>query len=412
MPLPERGPYLWLLLLFTGVALGTFLVLTGLALVPFIVLLFGVLLVYPYRHQSRLAHHLLWLLVLAFAVWLLQAMGLLLLPFAIALLVGYLFDPWLRHLQHRGIPRWLSALSIVLALIGAVSALAMLIFPTIFTQLDTLIKQISTLYNAATTYLESRRFFQTLARHGIPPELVQEVLHRGILPRLEEALQTLMSSLLTALAGLSRILTHVVNLLLLPIVMFYLVKDFPQLQALLAEVLQRKAPRALQILQQASPIVRTYLGWVLFVSTLMGLFSGALYVLFGVPYGVMLGLLSGVLNPIPYFGILIVMGTGLVVILIAQSADFLRDFLIFAAIINGLHFLNAYVIEPRVLGKRIGVHPVVLILSLLLFGSLFGFVGLLIAVPTTAVAALLFNQWRQITPPELVHVPSDVEHVP
>jgi predicted PurR-regulated permease PerM len=390
----EPIPFAWFLLLLAGAAFVIFLWLAGLASQPLLVLLFGVSLLYPYRRQVAAARHLLWLFLLGLALWLLQSMGTLLLPFVLAFLVAYLCEPLLQRWQRRGIPRWLSALAVVLTLLGAVVALSVLIFPTIFSQLDTLTRQISTLYNTAVSYLESRRFFRTLSRYGIPPELLQQLLQQEILPRLEGIFQALMSSLLAALTSLSRILTHAVNVLLLPILMFYLLKDFPSVRSLLVEVLQRTAPQALQILRQANPIVRLYLSWLLLVSTLLGLVSGTLYVVLDIPYGVMLGLLSGLFNLIPYFGTLMTLGAGAIALLIAQSSSFLRDFLLFALVINGLHFLNAYLIEPRVLGKRIGVHPVVLIFSLILFGTLFGFLGLLVAVPTTAVGALLFNQWR------------------
>lgn len=403
--LPYGG---WLPLTLAGGALVAFLVLTELATLPLVLLVFGVALLYPYRYQP-LARHLLWLLILAFVLWLLHGAGLLLLPFAIAFLAGYLFDPLLTRLERWGIPRWASAASVVLAFLASLTALSILVFPTIFSQLDTLVRQLSTLYNAASSYLESGHFLRLLARYGIPPELVQQLLQRDVVPRLEQAFQTLMNSLLALLSGLSHILTHVVNLLLLPIVMFYLLKDFPQLRTLLVDILQQRAPRALSLLCQSSPIVRAYVGWIITVSALLGLLSGFLYVLFDIPYGVILGLLSGLLNPIPYFGILITLGVGAIAIVIAQPTNIARDLLLFALIINGLHFLNAYIVEPRILGKRIGVHPVLLIASLILFGSLFGFVGLLIAVPTTAVGVLLFNQWRHQVPATLAS-PPEVSH--
>ncbi len=404
---PPRLPYGWLPFLLAGGALVAFLVLTRLASLPLVLLVFGFALLYPYR-QLPLARHLLWLLTLAFVIWILHGAGLLLLPFAIALLAGYLFDPLLTQLERRGIPRWASAALLVLAFLASLAALSVLIFPIIFSQLDALVRQLSTLYSAATSYLESRRFFQLLARYGIPPELVQQLLQRDIVPRLEQAFQTLMNSLLALLSGLARILTHIVNLLLLPIVMFYLLKDFPQLRTLLVDILQQRAPRALHLLRHSSPIVRGYVGWIITVSALIGLLSGVLYVLLDIPYGVILGLLSGLLNPIPYFGILITLGVGAVAIMVAQPADIVRDLVLFALIINALHFINAYIVEPRVLGKRVGVHPVLLIASLILFGSLLGFVGLLIAVPTTAVGVLLFNQWRYQAPASLRSSPDTV----
>jgi predicted PurR-regulated permease PerM len=386
--------FAWLPALLGTAALVGFLVLSGLALVPAVLLLFGFAALYPYRHHSSVAPHLLWLLLLAAVLWLLQSLGLLLLPPLIALLAAYLFDPVLERLQRYRIPRWVAALVIVLAIFGAVGALSVLIFPKVFAQLDTIVRQISNFYTAAVQYLESRRFFRTFARYGIPPELLQNLVQQELLPRLEQVFQALLSALLSVLTELSRILTHLVNLVLLPILMVYLMTDFPKLRRVIREVLQHQSPAALRVLQQANPVARAYIGWILFASAMIGLLSGILYALFDIPYAVMLGLLSGLLNPIPYFGVLVTMGAGAVAILLAQSEQFLRDFLVMSAIINGLHFINAYFVEPRVLGKRVGLHPVMVILALLLFGKLFGIAGMLLAVPTTAVAMTFFNQWR------------------
>ena len=386
--------FAWLPALLGTAALVGFLVLSGLALVPAVLLLFGFAALYPYRHHSSVARHLLWLLLLAAVLWLLQSLGLLLLPPLIALLAAYLFDPVLERLQRYRIPRWVAALVIVLAIFGTVGALSVLIFPKVFAQLDTIVRQISNFYTAAVQYLESRRFFRTFARYGIPPELLQNLVQQELLPRLEQVFQALLSALLSVLTELSRILTHLVNLVLLPILMVYLMADFPKLRRVIREVLQHQSPAALRVLQQANPVARAYIGWILFASAMIGLLSGILYALFDIPYAVMLGLLSGLLNPIPYFGVLVTMGAGAVAILLAQSEQFLRDFLVMSAIINGLHFINAYFVEPRVLGKRVGLHPVMVILALLLFGKLFGIAGMLLAVPTTAVAMTFFNQWR------------------
>jgi predicted PurR-regulated permease PerM len=386
--------FAWLPALLGTAALVGFLVLSGLALVPAVLLLFGFAALCPYRHHSSVARHLLWLLLLAAVLWLLQSLGLLLLPPLIALLAAYLFDPVLERLQRYRIPRWVAALVIVLAIFGAVGALSVLIFPKVFAQLDTIVRQISNFYTAAVQYLESRRFFRTFARYGIPPELLQNLVQQELLPRLEQVFQALLSALLSVLTELSRILTHLVNLVLLPILMVYLMADFPKLRRVIREVLQHQSPAALRVLQQANPVARAYIGWILFASAMIGLLSGILYALFDIPYAVMLGLLSGLLNPIPYFGVLVTMGAGAVAILLAQSEQFLRDFLVMSAIINGLHFINAYFVEPRVLGKRVGLHPVMVILALLLFGKLFGIAGMLLAVPTTAVAMTFFNQWR------------------
>jgi predicted PurR-regulated permease PerM len=103
----------------------------------------------------------------------------------------------------------------------------------------------------------------------------------------------------------------------------------------------------------------------------------------------------GLLNPIPFFGSIASMIIGIIVAIFVDPENALNHVIAITLIVNGLHFLNAYVIEPRVLGSRVGLHPVLLLASIFIFGHFFGFIGLLIAVPTTAILMMFFREWEQ-----------------
>jgi predicted PurR-regulated permease PerM len=167
----------------------------------------------------------------------------------------------------------------------------------------------------------------------------------------------------------------------------------PVLKDTLREALQNRNRKILYNLERINFILRKYIGWQILAAIMIGATSSALFMLFGVPYPVVLGILCGLLNPIPIFGSLSSMLIAIVTVLVANPTDVWANITAIILIINGLHFINAYLIEPRILGSHIGLHPIVLLASLFIFGHFFGFLGLLTAVPATAVLMMFYRDW-------------------
>ena len=114
-----------------------------------------------------------------------------------------------------------------------------------------------------------------------------------------------------------------------------------------------------------------------------------------IPYAIVLGVVSGLLNPIPYVGIIASLFIAVVTILIVNGDHTLLQMVQVTVTVNVLHFVTTYIIDPRVTGSRIGLHPVVLIASLFTFGHFFGFLGLVFSMPAGAVLMMYFNDWRR-----------------
>ena len=128
---------------------------------------------------------------------------------------------------------------------------------------------------------------------------------------------------------------------------------------------------------------------------MVGTLASVMFSLFQVPYPVVLGVLCGFLNPIPLFGSIASMIIGIITVLLVNPTGAGGNILTITLVVNGLHFFNAYVIEPRILGNRVGLHPIILLGSLFVFGHFFGFLGLLVAVPSTAILMMFLRDWQK-----------------
>jgi predicted PurR-regulated permease PerM len=341
-----------------------------------------------------------------FALWVLIDLGTLLLPFALGFFIAYLLDPLVTRAERWRIPRWVSALLLNALLIGLITLVAIFVAPIVWEQFQELAKGISSLVNASQQFLESRQFYRWLRSLGIPSEQVRSLVQDVFVPRLENISQYLFSLVVNFLEGAASILAQLVNIILVPLLAFYLLVDMPRLKALVRQLLAQRSPKILSDLIEINRIVRAYITGQLITATVVGVLGVVGFVLAGIPYGVFLGVLCGLLNPIPYVGLLASLLIAVVTIILASSPTPILDIILATAIINLLHFIGAYIIDPRITGKRVGLHPVLLIAALFVFGHFFGLLGLIAAVPITAVLMMYFNRWASTLEQQSVEQPT------
>lgn len=370
----------WAGLLTTGVVP---LVLWGSALV-FLV---------PMRRRSELARRLTIWANLLFALWIVTELGALLFPFGVSFFIAYVLDPVVVRAERWRLPRWLSALIVNSLLVGIVVLIAIFIAPLVWSQLQEIVKSISSFMTAAQQFLESRQFYRWLGSLGIPSAQVRSLVQGYLIPRLEGISQYLFSLVVAFLEGAAGIVAQLVNIVLVPLLTFYFLVDLPKLKQLIVKVLIARSPRVLEDLRAIDATVRAYITGQLITATFVGVSAMVAFSIAGIPYGVFLGALCGLLNPIPYVGLLASLLIASMTIILANSPHPFVDIITIVVIVNVLHFLATYVIDPRVTGKRIGLHPVLLIAALFVFGHFFGFLGLIVAVPITAVLMMYFSRW-------------------
>lgn len=382
-------------IVFTAITCMTLLVLTGLVSSPLILFLIAFFLIYPYRQRSFFAKRLLQLNWGLFILWMLMDLNSTVLPFVFSFILAFLLDPIINAMERLKFKRWLASMIMLGILGGILATVAIFVFPPAYAQLDQVTKEVSRFVVQTTKYLESRQFYSMLQSFGIPKETVKQLVQDQVMPKAETLFSSVMDALFALLTNISLIAAQVLNLILIPIITFYFLKDLPALKKFLKEILGIKNPEALSILERVSDILKIYVGWQVIAVIWIGGAASLLLSIFGIPYAIVLGVMFGLLNPIPFFGSIASMIIGIIVAIFVDPENALNHVIAITLIVNGLHFLNAYVIEPRVLGSRVGLHPVLLLASIFIFGHFFGFIGLLIAVPTTAILMMFFREWEQ-----------------
>lgn len=375
-------------------AFGTFLYYSNLLESPILMVIIAIFMIIPFRKKSEFAHKFVLMLFVFLLYSLFTVLGSSLIPFVLAFLLAYILDPIISSLSKRKIPRWLSSLVIVLTIVGLVSAVAVFVFPAMFEQLNSVITSLSKYVESAREYVESDTFYDRIEALGIPKETLKASIKEELLPRIESIISVIFNNLLSFLNNLSSIMTQLVNAILIPILAFYLLKDFEKFKEYISSTLEVKNHKLLHDLKRINNILKKYIGWQVLAATIVGTFSSLSYSLFDVPYAIVLGILAGLLNPIPYLGTVLSIIIGALTMLLVNDGNFFSHLLVILITINAIHFVNAYLLEPNIIGKQVGVHPVVLIVSLFIFSGLFGILGLLIAVPTTAAIMMFFDDWR------------------
>lgn len=362
---------------------------------PLLIFSMVVFLLSPLRGESSFIKRLLLLSSIIFVVWLLLDLGILLMPFILSFGIAYLLDPLITSVVKRKLPRTIASLVVVLLLLSVIVLVSIFIFPNVFDQLNDVIKKVSSLVSTSTQYMESQQFYSWLEQFGISSDHARELVQRDIVPRLETVSQYILTAIMAVLTSLTSVVAQAVNAILIPVLTFYFVNDMPTLKKMIRSLLEKKNQKVLNDLVRINTIIRAYIGGQIISATFVGVSSTILFLIFGIPYPFVLGVLCGLLNPIPYAGTLASLLIAFVTILLVDINGAFSLMLISLAIILGMHFIATYFIDPKITGGKVGVHPVMLILSLFVFGHFFGFLGLVVAVPVTAVLMMYFNDWKK-----------------
>ena len=381
-------------IILSAITCMAFLVLTDLVANPLVLFLIAFFLLFPYKNSSFIAGRLLTLNWAVFLLWMIMDLNSALLPFALSFALAFLLDPIINAMERMKIKRWLGSL-IMLGIIGGIlAAITIFVFPPAYAQLDQVTKEVSKFVVQTTNYFESRQFYSMLQSFGIPKETVKQLVQDQLMPKAESIFSSVMDALFALLTNISMIAAQLLNLILIPIITFYCLKDLPALKKFLRNILGIKNPTSLSMLERVSDILKIYVGWQVIAVVWIGSTASLFLSLLGIPYAIVLGVVFGLLNPIPFFGSIASMIIGIIVAILVDPQHALIHVIGIALVVNGLHFLNAYIIEPRILGTRVGLHPVLLLASIFVFGHFFGFIGLLIAVPTTAILMMFFREWE------------------
>ncbi len=336
--------------------------------------------------ERRLMWWLIGLGVLFAALYLLSAI---LLPFVLGLAIAYLLDPVADVLERWRVPRWVAAGAITLASVLAVIAALLLLAPLLQSQLLDFAERIP--HYAELIRERAMALFKAVQERLSAEEISNLRAQIGAFAG-QDAVAWL-GGLVRGLWGGGVALLNALSVVVItPIVTFYLLRDWDRIVAHVERLLPGAWSDA--VCEQAREIDRVLAGFVrgqMTVCALLGIFYGVGLSLIGLDFGLIIGLGTGLISFVPYFGMLVgfVIGIG---VALAQFDGWQPVAMVAAVFIVG-QVIEGNFISPRLVGKRVGLHPVWMIFALMAGAALFGFLGILLAVPAAAVIGVLVRFW-------------------
>ncbi len=349
------------------------------------------------KAMSLRQHVLFWVAVFAFIFFAMWLLGEVLLPFVAAVVLAYLLNPLTNRLQRLKIPRWIAALIVVVLMVTAIILMIFLIVPVIGAQLTAFIADLP-------GYV---RKLQAMITDPSRPWLSRFVGDK--FSSVDQSAGDLISKgaaigaafLGKVWSGGTAVLSIFSLLVVTPVVAFYFIADWQRI----IKSLDRLVPRAqhntvVKLAKEVDAAVAGFVRGQTLVCVILGVFYAAALSVVGLNFGLLIGLISGLIGFIPYVGSV----TGFVLATSIAVVQFWPDWIWIVAVIGIFvfgQFVEGNILVPKLVGESVGLHPLWLMFALFAFGYLFGFLGLLLAVPLAAAVGVLvrFGVGRYVDSP-------------
>lgn len=321
-----------------------------------------------------------WGIATVVLVLILLVMGQVILPFLVGGALAYFLDPVADRLERMGLSRTFATIVIFILLTLVMVLAGLIVVPLLIQQATDLVQSAPDLFGQLRTFLTDR----------FPSVMVEGSPLRNSLVSVGETIQSrggeLLQGLLTSAVGVVNLL---VFLVVVPVVAFYMLMDWDRMVARIDELLPRDHAPVIRDL--AGKIDRTLASFVRGQGTvclILGTFYAVALMVIGLQFGLVVGLVAGLLTFIPYVGALVggALSIGLALFQFWGEWGYI---VAVAAVFQVGQLVEGNILTPKLVGSSVGLHPVWLIFALSAFGALFGFVGLLVAVPVAAVIGVL-----------------------
>ena len=308
-------------------------------------------------------------------------------PFFVAIVLAYISDPLVDKLEARKLPRVFAVVTVFccLSLLAVISLL--ILVPMIERQIDVFVQKLPAYIN--------------LIQHNVLPKITHffgmsetEALQFDLKSSLQSYWGTAGGFTQSALASVTRsglaFAAMLANLLLIPVVTFYLLRDWDHLILRINELIPRRSQAVVaRLARESDEVLGSFLrGQMLVMLALAAIYSIGLSFV-GLDLAVLIGLSAGMISFVPYLGFIVgILFAGVAAIVQFQDMAHLG----YIAIVFGVgQAIEGMVLTPLLVGDRIGLHPVAVIFAILAGGQLFGFIGVLLALPVAAVIAVMLR---------------------
>jgi predicted PurR-regulated permease PerM len=337
-----------------------------------------------------------WLAAFVVIGLLLRILGGAVAPFALGLVLGYLLDPIVQRLERLGLNRLGASLVILIAFVLVVAIIVVVFAPLLGSQLVAFTQKLPT-YVVRLQSLAVDQGNAMLNKYGgawrehlgLGAPLSSEQIQKSIGDLVAQGGEWILNALRSLASGGAAIFSFLSFLVVTPVVAFYMLLDWDRMIATVDSWLPLEHRDGLrQIAREINHALAGFMRGQSLVCLFLGLWYGIGLTLIGLDFGFLIGVIGGVLSFIPYVGSLTTLVFALGVAIV-QGWPSWNLFLLALGVVGTGQFLEGNVLSPKLVGESIGLHPVWLMFALVAFGDVFGFTGLLVAVPASAAIGVL-----------------------
>lgn len=328
-----------------------------------------------------------WLIAFAVFIGFVWVFSDILLPFIAGMALAYFLDPVADRLETMGTSRLFATAFILSVFVVFFIIVLMLVVPILANQVTGFLDRLPDLVGSLQSMIASTESTWLRDLIGIEGKSLQDNIN-GLMKEGAGWLSTVLQKIWNS----GKSLINVISLLVVtPVVAFYLLFDWDHMVKRVDELLPREHRKTIR--EIFTDIDRAVAGFVRGQGTvciILGLFYAIALTVLGVNFGLLIGLFAGLISFIPYVGSIL----GLVISIGVALVQFWPDWIpiVAVAVVFGLgQFFEGNILQPKLVGERIGLHPVWLMFALFAFGSLFGFTGMLIAVPAAAAIGVVIR---------------------
>lgn len=313
------------------------------------------------------------------------------LPLFLGLGIAYLFDPAVSWLERHGWSRVWGVVALTVLLLLVLVGVVLYLVPAVGEQITHLRDQFprysERLREQLNPWLERLR-----ARYPVAIEQLQTRLVDGVKENWPRLVKSFGAWVGGAFASLGGFFLFLLNLVFVPVFAFYLLVDFPKLKRGILGLIPVPYREVIhERLREVDQAVSSFLRGQLTIAIVLAAINSVGLLILGVPLGLLIGILSGIANMIPYMALVVGLLPAMVLCWVEYQSW--GRVLAVVAVFSGAQLLEGTVLSPRILGKSVQLHPVWVLLAILVGGSLFGFFGVLLAVPIAAAIHVFTRHW-------------------
>lgn len=326
-----------------------------------------------------------WLAVLVFFIVFLYVFSSILLPFIAGMAIAYFLDPVADRLERLGLSRMMATIGILVAFVIVFALALMILIPVLISQFNDFAERLP-------AYISQLQQFITQAQNSLLPDWVENQMGA-----IKDNLSGILSEGMGFLTGLvaqiwnsGKAIVDVISLLVVtPVVAFYILLDWDRMVTRVDQWIPRDyVGDVRQIAKEIDQAIAGFIRGQGSLCLILGIYYAVGLSLVGLNFGLLIGLFAGMISFIPYVGSMVGLVLAVGVALVQFWPDYPWIGLVLAVFFSG-QFLEGNILQPKLVGSSVGLHPVWLMFALFAFGALFGFVGLLVAVPAAAAVGVL-----------------------